>query len=56
MSECRHEGRLIRITPGQVTTGGEEVELIAVIAVAAGNGDEQREHHAGGNERPGVRA
>jgi len=41
MREERGQRPLIGITPGQVIAGGEEVQLVAVIAVAAREPDQQ---------------
>ena len=40
--EQRHERALVRVAPGRPVPGGQEVQLVAVVAVASG-GDQQDE-------------
>jgi hypothetical protein len=43
MGDQRSERPLIRVAPGEVMSGGDEVELVAVVAVAGGKGEEQND-------------
>ena len=50
----RGQRRLVGVAPREVPTGGDEVELVAVRAVAPGQRDEHREQHTRGGEHPGL--
>jgi hypothetical protein len=49
----RDERRLIRIAPRQMAPAGQEIQLVAVVSVAAGDDDEEDGHEStNGQDRP----
>jgi len=48
----RGQRRLVDVPPGQVLGGHQEVELVAVVAVASGDGQLDRDQHSGDHHEP----
>jgi hypothetical protein len=46
------ERRLVDIPPGKVARGFQEIQLVAVVAVASGQGQQQRHQRRGDPEQP----